>query len=144
MSDISGEPAALLEEQSSRWQRGERVLIEDLLARKPGSQVDAEAVLDLVTNEVLLRQQVGESPCLEEYQQRFPHLAKPLALQFEVELLLLENNSLLGTASGAPTIVSPNSRPDGETAPPVVPGTRSSGNWGVAAWGSCSRRVICV
>jgi tetratricopeptide (TPR) repeat protein/tRNA A-37 threonylcarbamoyl transferase component Bud32 len=78
----------LLEDQSDRWRRGERVPVEDLLAGQPHLQADPEAVLDLITNEVLLRQQAGETPLLEEYQLRFPHLAEPLRLQFEVEQAL--------------------------------------------------------
>jgi serine/threonine-protein kinase len=42
-------------------------------------------VLDLIYNEVVLRKEAGESPRLEEYLRRFPHLAEPLELQFELE-----------------------------------------------------------
>jgi predicted ATPase len=73
----------LLEEQSRRWRRGERVPVENLLADRPA--LHADAVLDLITNEVLLRQEAGESPRLEEYLERFPDLAEPLRLQFEVK-----------------------------------------------------------
>jgi tetratricopeptide (TPR) repeat protein len=122
MPDVPNKAAALLEEQSSRWQRGDHVLVEELLASKVWLQNDPEAVLDLVTNELLLRQQSGESPQLEEYQRRFPHLAEPLALQFEVEQAIHEGSPSLDTASAAPTIVSPRVNPGGETAPPAVPG----------------------
>jgi serine/threonine-protein kinase len=75
----------LLDDQCSRWQRGERVVVEDYLARHPNLQADTERVLDLITNEVLLRRQAGETPHLDEYLQRFPHLATELRVQFEVE-----------------------------------------------------------
>jgi hypothetical protein len=76
-SEVPGEPLmqSLLEDQSRRWQRGERVLVESYLAQQPGLQGDPEAALDLITNEVLLRRQAGEVPRLEEYLQRFPEWA---------------------------------------------------------------------
>ncbi len=83
MSEAPGAPALLLEEQSRRWRRGECVPVEDYLARQPA--LHADAVLDLITNEVLLRREAGQAPRLEEYRARFPHLAEPLGPQFEVE-----------------------------------------------------------
>jgi serine/threonine-protein kinase len=77
--------ATLLEDQQSRWQRGERLPVEAYLQRHPALTGDREAVLELILHEVLLRLERGETPALGEYQQRFPHLAEPLALQFEVE-----------------------------------------------------------
>ena len=74
---------ALLDDQLSRWQRGERVVVEDYLTRHP--HLDASTVLDLITNEVLVRQQSGETPLLQEYLHRFPHLAAELRVQFGPE-----------------------------------------------------------
>src|SRR5262245_15812402 len=104
MSEAPGEHAtqALLQDQSSRWRRGERVPVEDYLARRPALQGDTEAVLDLITNEVLLRRQAGETPLLEEYQRRFPHLAEPLRIQFEVEA------AFAGTAGEGATRPAPD------------------------------------
>jgi serine/threonine protein kinase len=76
---------ALLEEQQACWRRGERVLVEALLEARAPLRADGEAVLDLILNEVLLRREGGEAADLAEYQRRFPHLAGPLAVQFEVE-----------------------------------------------------------
>jgi formylglycine-generating enzyme required for sulfatase activity len=75
---------ALLLDQSARWQRGERKLVEAYLVQQPLAG-GREAVLELILHEVLLRKQGGETPSLGEYQQRFPHLAASLAIQFEVE-----------------------------------------------------------
>jgi WD40 repeat protein len=75
----------LLQDQRARWQRGERVLVEDYLARQPALAADAKAALDLIAHEVLLRRERGEKAELEEYLQRFPHLASALRVQFEVE-----------------------------------------------------------
>src|SRR5579871_5913838 len=65
-------------EQARRWQQGERVRAEDLLAGEDGLADDPDAVLDLVRAEVLLRRQQGESPEAEEYAGRFPAHAEVL------------------------------------------------------------------
>src|SRR5689334_10237663 len=85
--ETPGEPCrqALLQEQSDRWQRGERVLVEAYLVRHPDLRADTEAALDMITHEVLLRRQAGETPELEEYLGRFPQWADLLRIQFEVE-----------------------------------------------------------
>src|SRR5262245_18772831 len=67
--------ADLQDEQRARWQRGERVLVEQLLSQHPTVKVDAEGLLELVYNEVLLREQRGECPRHEEYVDRFPQLS---------------------------------------------------------------------
>lgn len=82
------DPAELLRrlhnEQWQRWQKGERILVEALLARHPELRNNPEGVLDLVYGEVLLREQLGEQPRLEEYLQRFPEYSAPLRRQFEI------------------------------------------------------------
>jgi eukaryotic-like serine/threonine-protein kinase len=77
--------ALLMAYQRRAWRRGERTSVEACLAQQPGLRDDAEAVLDLIYQEVVLRQQAGESPRLEEYTSRFAHLAPQLELQFELE-----------------------------------------------------------
>jgi serine/threonine-protein kinase len=79
---------ALLVDQQSRWQQGKGVLVEAILDEQPVLRGDDEAVLHLILHEVLLRSEAGEGVALAEYQQRFPHLAEQLALQFEVEQAL--------------------------------------------------------
>jgi WD40 repeat protein/tRNA A-37 threonylcarbamoyl transferase component Bud32 len=77
--------ALLMAYQRRAWRRGERTPVEAFLAQQPALREDAEAVLDLIYQEVILREQAGEAPRLEEYLGRFPHLAPQLALQFELE-----------------------------------------------------------
>jgi serine/threonine protein kinase len=77
--------ASLLADQRQRWQRGERIRVEDYGVRDPRVPANAEAILQLIYNEVILREQQGEAPQLAEYLQRFPNLADPLRLQFEVD-----------------------------------------------------------
>jgi serine/threonine-protein kinase len=80
----SGWLALLLLDQRERWERGERALVETYLQQHPNLASDVNALLDLIYNEVFLREQQGEAPRLEEYAGRFPELAEPLRLQFEV------------------------------------------------------------
>jgi tRNA A-37 threonylcarbamoyl transferase component Bud32/tetratricopeptide (TPR) repeat protein len=97
---------ALLVEQQACWQRGERVLVEAWLEQRPELRNDTEAVLQLILHEVHLRQERGETPELAEYQRRFPHLAEPLAIQFEFERVLgadaAPGTAGLSTVPGAP------------------------------------------
>ena len=64
--------AVLLVEQRERWQRGERIFAETYLAWYPELQANAEAAVELIYGEFLLRAQSGETPLLADYQQRFP------------------------------------------------------------------------
>jgi WD40 repeat protein/serine/threonine protein kinase len=92
-------------EQRQRWQRGERILVESYLEQHPTLVEDAEAVLDLIYTEVMLRSQfAGEKPRLEEYQQRFPHLADQLKDQFDVHSVLESSSkgTLLDEAASSP------------------------------------------
>src|SRR5262245_53571015 len=76
---------SLLVWQRECWRRGERVGVEQVLSRHPAARPDADALLDLIYNEVVLREEAGESPRLDEYVARFPALAEPLRVQFEVD-----------------------------------------------------------
>src|SRR5262245_17064368 len=112
--------ALLMAYQRRGWRRGERAPVEAYLAQYPGLASDPEAVLDLIYQETVLREQAGESPRLEEYLRRFPHLGTELELQFEVERALGPKTDM-GSAAGL-TI-----RPGGRTPPaaavqPTVPG----------------------
>jgi serine/threonine-protein kinase len=75
----------LLDEQRQRWRQGERPPVESYLQRQPELGSHRELVLDLIYNEIVLREEEGEQPRLEEYLQRFPQFADDLARQFEVD-----------------------------------------------------------
>jgi formylglycine-generating enzyme required for sulfatase activity/tRNA A-37 threonylcarbamoyl transferase component Bud32 len=79
----------LLLDQRQRWQRGERAFVETFLRQHPALAADTEAVLDLIFQEIALRERRGESAPLEEYLGRFPHLGEQLRHQFEVDRALL-------------------------------------------------------
>src|SRR5262249_15519627 len=78
----------LREELSLRWRQADRVSVERLLQEHPELRLDADAVLDLVFSEILLRQGLGEFAVLEEYQRRFPELGPAIERQFLVHRLL--------------------------------------------------------
>jgi tetratricopeptide (TPR) repeat protein len=79
------EPVALLRaDQCRRWRSGERVLVESYLEQHAGVRENPEAVLELILNEMILREAAGESPTLEEYLQRFSGLQEDLQILFEV------------------------------------------------------------
>src|SRR5262249_4352851 len=57
--------------------------------------------LDLIYNEVVLREQAGETPALADYLPRFPNLEADLRLQFEVDQALTIDHPT--SANGAAT-----------------------------------------
>src|SRR5262249_3473934 len=72
------------DDQSRRWERGERLLVETYLAQQPALLEDPEAVLDLLYHEVVLRQARGEAVDVEGCICRFPQCAAALPLHFHV------------------------------------------------------------
>jgi len=97
--------AGLLDDQRECWARGDCVRVEAYVQRLPDLQADSDGLLDLIYNEVFLRECKGEKPSREEYQRRFPHLAVPIGVQFDVHEAI---------DAGVP--------PDVESAPPTIPG----------------------
>src|SRR4051812_2280555 len=78
----------LRDDQRGRWRRGERPTVESYLERRPELRDDPEGLLDLIYNEVVLREEAGEAPRLEEYLGRFPAFRDELRLQFQVHKAL--------------------------------------------------------
>jgi hypothetical protein len=79
-------------DQRARWEKGDRVRVESYLKRHTRLGQDSEALLDLIYNEVVLREEAKERPQLGEYVQRFPALAVQLHLLFEVHQALEEDD----------------------------------------------------
>jgi WD40 repeat protein/serine/threonine protein kinase len=69
-------------DQRERWRNGDRVLAEDYLERHPPFRADPERAVDVIYNEILVREELGETPQVEEYLGRFPDLAPQLQRQF--------------------------------------------------------------
>src|SRR5207245_630982 len=102
------------------------------LAQQPELKADTQAVLDLIYNEILLREEAGESSQLEDYLSRFAELADELRLQFEVETAIHNESSVIDadhlTVVGRPSKVRP-------TSAPVIPGYEILGELGRGGMG---------
>jgi eukaryotic-like serine/threonine-protein kinase len=96
--------AALRLDQRRRWRGGERPLAEEYLARHPELVGDAEAAVDLIFNEVLLREELGESPGVDEYRRRFPGHAEVLAAQMGLHsAVMCEPTMQVASGEGSPS-----------------------------------------
>jgi serine/threonine protein kinase/tetratricopeptide (TPR) repeat protein len=67
-----------------RWRGGRKLCLEDYLAELGNPTLDREELLDLIHEEVLLREERGEKVAVEEYIGRFPQQADGLRTWFEV------------------------------------------------------------
>lgn len=83
--------ASLRADQRRRWHSEEQVRVEGYLVDYPGLASDSEGLLDLIYNEVLLREESGEKPTAAEYVARFPNLAVAIRDQFEVHEVIAGN-----------------------------------------------------
>jgi WD40 repeat protein/serine/threonine protein kinase len=86
--------------------------VEAYLKQHPTLQSDSACALELIYNEFLLREEIGETPRPEEYQQRFPQFAEELRRLFEVDRALDLEDCL-------PTVAAP---PPGPGSQPTVAG----------------------
>jgi WD40 repeat protein/serine/threonine protein kinase len=84
---------SVLIRQARDWRHGQLHPAESYLKQVPALGEDPEAVLDLIYHERVLRAERGEVPRLDEYVQRFPHLAGQLEVQFELDRALQEERT---------------------------------------------------
>jgi tetratricopeptide (TPR) repeat protein len=108
--------AILLNHQRRAWRRREGAPVELYLAQEPALRANAQAALDLIYQEIVLREEAGESPILDEYLQRFPELATELRCLFELEDALDRSPST--QSDGNPDVAVEDS---GAAAPPGFP-----------------------
>ena len=87
---LSDHTEICLAHQEQVWASGERCSVENVVQRFPilDAARESDILLALICNEVFLREEIGESPTLVEYQERFPHLAELLQMQWEIDGLL--------------------------------------------------------
>jgi serine/threonine-protein kinase len=78
----------LCNHQRQDWREGQRRAVEEYIAQRPELLLDSDAILDLVYNEIILREASGDRPGLEEYLRRFPALDAELRRQFDIHRLL--------------------------------------------------------
>lgn len=113
-------------EQRNKWLRGERVSVEELADRYPALRSDPETLVDLIYHEYLLREEVGESNCAEEFCARYPEFRQQLSRQFRLHAALESDFStgwLTGSDDGhADSASAAISLPD--ALPGQIPGTK--------------------
>jgi eukaryotic-like serine/threonine-protein kinase len=95
----------LREELKHNWKTGERTRVEDLLAKWPQAKIPEEGILDLIYQEIVVREEMGDQTALEEYQQRFPALETALQRQFALHQML-KNSQLANFAEPANATVT--------------------------------------
>jgi DNA-binding beta-propeller fold protein YncE/tRNA A-37 threonylcarbamoyl transferase component Bud32 len=75
----------LCSQQQQCWQRGQRTQAESYLEQYPTLAENPTCAVELIFQEFLLREQLGEAPRPEEFVQRFPQFAQQLKLVFQVD-----------------------------------------------------------
>jgi eukaryotic-like serine/threonine-protein kinase len=83
----------LAEDMAQRWRLGERPRTEDCLSIHPELEQVPEAVLELISEEICLRQEHGEELLAEDFQRRFPRWGPQVRA-------LLECHRVLGAGTG--------------------------------------------
>jgi serine/threonine-protein kinase len=99
-------------DQRERWAKGERVRAEEYLARHPDLSGDPESALEIIYNEVVLREEAGQRPRMEEYAERFPQLSSELKPLFEVHAAIEAAGRTDPFATVAPESTLATSPPD--------------------------------
>jgi tetratricopeptide (TPR) repeat protein len=119
--------AVLGVDQRRRWLLGERVDVASYVPDFPWLRDNPEALFELIYNEVLLREELGERPDPRDYAAPFPHLVDRLRLQLEVHQALSSDD--VGAAAWAepPEALSPRE--------PFVPGYQILGEIGRGGMG---------
>ena len=74
----------LAQELRGHWRQGDRSCIEDLGEMFQELATNPEHLLDLIYHEVLIREEFGDSPQLDDYVARFPELVERLERLFAV------------------------------------------------------------
>ncbi|MEQ1830304.1 MAG: hypothetical protein ABL921_30385, partial [Pirellula sp.] len=92
----------MLEDQRERWRNGQPKQLKDYCVSNPRLGQSGNSLLDLIYNEILLRKQLGEAPCLSEYVTQFPSLQLELELLFQVDIGL--DNATYDANSSQPAI----------------------------------------
>jgi len=84
--------AVLCADQMQRWDQGDEVQVEHYLYRFPQLHGNQDAILDLLYQEIYLRQLHDRPLAVEDYKQRFPELIGEIGRLMEVHLAIDESN----------------------------------------------------
>src|SRR4051794_40992221 len=84
---------------SRRWRSGDPVRVESYLEQYPHLASDADAVLELIGTEFLVRDERGEAPGVEELVARFPQHADAVRRRWAVLRLLARDGTLAGATA---------------------------------------------
>src|SRR5438270_852340 len=84
-------------EQRRQWLKGEPVALEAYFQQHPQLLGESLGGLKLLYSEVMLREETGEAPCLDEYARRFPQFASQLGALFEVHKAIESGHMLDAT-----------------------------------------------
>jgi serine/threonine-protein kinase len=90
----------LLAEQHRQWTCGQRVVVETILEQHRDLRDNPELLLDLIYNEIVLRENCGEAPDIDEYVRRFPELRDAIRKQFEIHRMFAEQVPACGAEDG--------------------------------------------
>jgi len=101
----------LQDDQRTRWKRRERFLAESYREQVPALRDDTEGFLDLVYHEIVLREDAGEAPNLEEYRRRFPEHGDSLSRLFDLHFKLGETSVRDGATVSFDSRTGPSSQP---------------------------------
>lgn len=93
----------LLQHQELRWRSLKPAKVEELVSEFLGDSaetvLESDNWLELICNEVALREQFGEQPTLAEYQSRFPKLSAELSIQWDIDRLLASGDTRVPKSS---------------------------------------------
>ena len=84
--------AVLCADQMQRWDQGDEVQVEHYLHRFPQLHSNQDAILDLLYQEIYLRQLHDRPLAVEDYKQRFPDLFDEISRLMEIHVAIDESN----------------------------------------------------
>jgi tetratricopeptide (TPR) repeat protein len=127
----------LLEEQTRSWQQGQRTLVETYLERHPALRQQPQALLQLIAQEIVLRERAGETASLQEYRDRFPQLHDQLCdrLTTQASLKPEPRDATLLSDLVVPAHTGPRAPAPAPESWPAIPGYEIAGVLGRGGMG---------